>query len=43
VAAQLTAKIGQAISKKTSWDDALDDVQGTVSDYASKQGFKVGQ
>jgi multiple sugar transport system substrate-binding protein len=38
---QLTATIGQAVSKKTSWTDALDTVQANVTDYASKQGFKV--
>ena len=43
VAAQLQTTIGQAASKKTSWDDAVDAVQSTVSDYASKQGFKVAQ
>jgi multiple sugar transport system substrate-binding protein len=38
---QLTTLIGQAVQKKTSFPDALDAVQKNVTDYASKQGFKV--
>jgi multiple sugar transport system substrate-binding protein len=38
---QLTTAIGQAVTKKTSWTDALDAWQHNVTDYASKQGFKV--
>jgi multiple sugar transport system substrate-binding protein len=38
---QLTTAIGQAVSKKTSFTDALDTWQKNVTDYASKQGFKV--
>ncbi len=43
VAQQITTAVGQAVSKKSSWADAMDSVQGAVSDYASKQGFKLGQ
>jgi multiple sugar transport system substrate-binding protein len=38
---QLTTAMGQAVTKKTSWADALDSWQKNVTDYASKQGFKV--
>jgi multiple sugar transport system substrate-binding protein len=38
---QLTAAVGQAITKKSSFVDALNGVQATVSGYAQKQGFKV--
>jgi multiple sugar transport system substrate-binding protein len=38
---QLTTAIGQAVSKKTPFTDALDTWQKNVTDYASKQGFKV--
>jgi multiple sugar transport system substrate-binding protein len=40
---QLVTNIGQAVSKKTSWTDALDAVQQNVVSYATKQGFKVSQ
>ncbi|MEH1125652.1 ABC transporter substrate-binding protein [Micromonospora sp. CPCC 206061] len=40
---QLTAAIGQAVEKKTSWPAALDTVQRNVTTYASQQGFKVAQ
>ena len=43
VAQQIQTAVGQAVSKKSSWSDAMDSVQNTVSDYASKQGFKLGQ
>jgi multiple sugar transport system substrate-binding protein len=38
---QITTAVGQAVSKKTSFTDALDTVQHNVTDYASQQGFKV--
>jgi multiple sugar transport system substrate-binding protein len=40
-ASQLTTAIGQAVQKKSSWTDALDQVQHNVTDYAGKQGFKL--
>lgn len=38
---QLTASVGQAVTKKTPFVEALNNVQSTVSTYAQKQGFKV--
>jgi multiple sugar transport system substrate-binding protein len=40
---QLTTVLGKAISDKTPWSSALDQVQSDVAGYASQQGFTVNQ
>jgi multiple sugar transport system substrate-binding protein len=40
---QLTTLVGQAVTNKSSWSDALDKWQSSVSTYAKQQGFQVSQ